>query len=79
LSPDQLNVDGVAIALGHPFGMTGARISATVLNGLVARDKTVGLETMWLARRGYGNDRRAAQLVRRTTTKLPTPTPRRSR
>ena len=43
---DQLNVHGGAIALGHPFGMTGARITATLLNGLVARDKTVGLETM---------------------------------
>jgi len=35
-----------AIALGHPFGMTGARITATLLNGLTATDKTVGLETM---------------------------------
>ena len=43
---DQLNVHGGAIALGHPFGMTGARITATLLNGLVARDKTIGLETM---------------------------------
>ena len=43
---DQLNVHGGAIALGHPFGMTGARITATLLNGLVALDKTVGLETM---------------------------------
>ncbi len=43
---DRLNVHGGAIALGHPFGMTGARITATLLNGLVARDKTVGLETM---------------------------------
>jgi acetyl-CoA C-acetyltransferase len=43
---DQLNVHGGAIALGHPFGMTGARITATLLNGLTARDKTVGLETM---------------------------------
>ena len=43
---DQLNVHGGAIALGHPFGMTGARITTTLLNGLVARDKTVGLETM---------------------------------
>jgi acetyl-CoA C-acetyltransferase len=43
---DQLNVHGGAIALGHPFGMTGARITATLLNGLVTRDKTVGLETM---------------------------------
>jgi acetyl-CoA C-acetyltransferase len=43
---DQLNVHGGAIALGHPFGMTGARITTTLLNGLVARDKTIGLETM---------------------------------
>ncbi len=43
---DRLNVHGGAIALGHPFGMTGARITATLLNGLVARDKIVGLETM---------------------------------
>ena len=43
---DRLNVHGGAIALGRPFGMTGARITATLLNGLVARDKTVGLETM---------------------------------
>jgi acetyl-CoA C-acetyltransferase len=43
---DRLNVHGGAIALGHPFGMTGARITATLLNGLAARDKTVGLETM---------------------------------
>ena len=43
---DRLNVHGGAIALGHPFGMTGARITATLLNGLTARDKTVGLETM---------------------------------
>jgi acetyl-CoA C-acetyltransferase len=43
---DRLNVHGGAIALGHPFGMTGARITATLLNGLVTRDETVGLETM---------------------------------
>ncbi len=43
---DKLNVHGGAIALGHPFGMTGARIMATLLNGLEAEDKTVGLETM---------------------------------
>jgi acetyl-CoA C-acetyltransferase len=42
----RLNVHGGAIALGHPFGMTGARITATLLNGLIARDQTVGLETM---------------------------------
>jgi Thiolase, C-terminal domain len=43
---DRLNVHGGAIALGHPFGMTGARITATLLNGLLTRDETVGLETM---------------------------------
>jgi acetyl-CoA acetyltransferase family protein len=43
---DKLNVNGGAIALGHPFGMTGARITATLLNGLENGDKTFGLETM---------------------------------
>lgn len=43
---DRLNVHGGSIALGHPFGMTGARITATLLNGLRATDGTFGLETM---------------------------------
>jgi acetyl-CoA C-acetyltransferase len=43
---DKLNVNGGAIPLGHPFGMTGARIMNTLLNGLEDADKTVGLETM---------------------------------
>ncbi len=43
---DKLNVHGGAIALGHPFGMTGARITTTLLNGLRATDGTLGLETM---------------------------------
>jgi acetyl-CoA C-acetyltransferase len=43
---DRLNVNGGAIALGHPYGMTGARITNTLLNGLVAADRTMGLETM---------------------------------
>ncbi|GAA3723373.1 acetyl-CoA C-acetyltransferase [Spinactinospora alkalitolerans] len=42
----QLNVNGGAIAVGHPFGMTGARITTTLLNGLQFHDKTFGLETM---------------------------------
>jgi acetyl-CoA C-acetyltransferase len=46
IAMDQLNVNGGAIALGHPFGMTGARIMGTLLNGLEDADKTVGLETM---------------------------------
>ncbi|WP_300009101.1 acetyl-CoA C-acetyltransferase [Pseudonocardia sp.] len=43
---DKLNVNGGAIAVGHPFGMTGARITTTLLNGLRSHDKTIGLETM---------------------------------
>jgi acetyl-CoA C-acetyltransferase len=39
-------VNGGSIALGHPFGMTGARIMTTLLNGLEDADKTFGLETM---------------------------------
>jgi acetyl-CoA C-acetyltransferase len=43
---DKLNPHGGAIALGHPFGMTGARILCTLLNGLATDNKTIGLETM---------------------------------
>ncbi len=43
---DKLNVNGGAIAVGHPFGMTGARITSTLLNSLAFHDKTFGLETM---------------------------------
>ena len=43
---EKLNVNGGAIALGHPFGMTGARIMTTLLNGLQHRNKRFGLETM---------------------------------
>ncbi|MFQ5947295.1 MAG: acetyl-CoA C-acyltransferase, partial [Acidimicrobiia bacterium] len=43
---DQLNPHGGAIALGHPFGMTGARIMNTLLNDLQTLDHTIGLETM---------------------------------
>jgi acetyl-CoA C-acetyltransferase len=43
---EKLNVNGGAIAVGHPFGMTGARITTTLLNSLQAHDKQVGLETM---------------------------------
>jgi acetyl-CoA C-acetyltransferase len=43
---DKLNVHGGAIALGHPFGMTGARIMTTLINGLQNDDKQFGLETM---------------------------------
>jgi acetyl-CoA C-acetyltransferase len=43
---DVLNPNGGAIALGHPYGMTGARIMCTLLNDLRSRDQTIGLETM---------------------------------
>jgi acetyl-CoA C-acetyltransferase len=43
---DRLNVNGGAIAVGHPFGMTGARITTTLINSLNWHDKQIGLETM---------------------------------
>jgi acetyl-CoA C-acetyltransferase len=43
---DKLNVNGGAIAVGHPFGMTGARITSTLINSLKFHDKQFGLETM---------------------------------
>lgn len=46
IDEDKLNVSGGAIALGHPFGMTGARITATLLNNLATHDKQFGVETM---------------------------------
>ena len=46
ISWDKLNVHGGAIALGHPFGMTGSRIMTTLLNALQSHDKTIGLESM---------------------------------
>ena len=49
IDPDKLNVNGGAIALGHPFGMTGARIMTTLLNNLDAVDGTLGLESMCVA------------------------------
>jgi acetyl-CoA C-acetyltransferase len=46
---EKLNTHGGAIALGHPFGMTGARIMGTLLNAMETDDHQVGLETMCLA------------------------------
>jgi acetyl-CoA C-acetyltransferase len=43
---EKLNVNGGAIAVGHPFGMTGARITGTLINSLQFHDKQIGLETM---------------------------------
>ena len=46
VDPERLNVHGGAIAVGHPFGMTGARLTSTLLHGLEATDRRYGLETM---------------------------------
>jgi acetyl-CoA C-acetyltransferase len=46
ISYDKLNINGGAIALGHPFGQTGARIMTTLLNALDDTGKTIGLESM---------------------------------
>jgi acetyl-CoA C-acetyltransferase len=46
LDEDKINVSGGAIAIGHPFGMTGARITNTLLGNLREQDKTFGVETM---------------------------------
>jgi acetyl-CoA C-acetyltransferase len=59
---EKLNVNGGAIALGHPFGMTGARIMATLLNGLEDRDARFGLETMCV-----GGGQGMAMIVERLT------------
>jgi acetyl-CoA C-acetyltransferase len=49
MDESKLNTHGGAIALGHPFGMTGARIMGTLLNGMETDDVQVGLETMCVA------------------------------
>ncbi len=46
IDEDRLNVNGGAIAVGHPFGMTGARITSTLITSLQHHDKQIGLETM---------------------------------
>jgi acetyl-CoA C-acetyltransferase len=57
---EKLNVHGGGIALGHPFGMTGARILGTLLNDLETLDATIGLETMCI-----GGGQGMAMLVER--------------
>jgi acetyl-CoA C-acetyltransferase len=49
IDPEKVNVHGGAIALGHPFGQTGARLSTTLINGLRFRDGQFGLVTMCAA------------------------------
>jgi acetyl-CoA C-acetyltransferase len=46
IDPEILNVSGGAIAVGHPFGMTGARLVTTLINGLEWHDKEIGLATL---------------------------------
>lgn len=46
IDPEKLNINGGAIAIGHPFGMTGARIMTSLINNLQAEDKTIGMESM---------------------------------
>ena len=46
IDDEKLNVNGGAIAVGHPFGMTGARLQNTMLNSLQWHDKSTGLITM---------------------------------
>jgi acetyl-CoA C-acetyltransferase len=43
---DKLNINGGSIAVGHPFGATGARLTGTLINSLQFHDKQFGLETM---------------------------------
>ena len=60
---DQLNVHGGAIAVGHPFGMTGARITGTLINGLQTQDKTVRPgDDVRRRRHGHGDGARAPLL-----------------
>src|SRR4029079_10205250 len=60
---DKLHVNGGAIAVGHPFGMTGARITGTLINSLDWHDKTIGLETMCVG--GGPGMARISETVRR--------------
>ena len=60
ISMDKLNVNGGAIALGHPFGMTGARIMTTLIHGLQASNKNVGMETM-----GVGGGQGLSMIIER--------------
>jgi acetyl-CoA C-acetyltransferase len=59
---EKLNVNGGAIAVGHPFGMTGARITTTLINSLQWHDKHIGLETMCV-----GGGQGMAMIIERLT------------
>jgi acetyl-CoA acetyltransferase len=60
---EKLNPNGGAIALGHPFGMTGARIMTTLLNGLQARDAARRRDHVRRRGTGHGRDCRTPQLM----------------
>jgi acetyl-CoA C-acetyltransferase len=62
LSWDKLNVSGGAIALGHPFGMTGARIMSTLINNLADNDASIGMESMCV-----GGGQGMAMIIERLT------------
>ena len=49
IDPERVNVNGGAIALGHPFGMTGARMATTAIHALQERDEQFAIETMCVA------------------------------
>ena len=60
LDPEKVNVNGGAIAMGHPLGATGAMILGTVLDELERRDLSTALVTLCIgARHGHGDDHRA--------------------
>jgi acetyl-CoA C-acetyltransferase len=61
IDPAKLNIHGGAIALGHPYGMTGARITTTLINNLRSEDKHLGLETMCV-----GGGQGMAMIIERT-------------
>ena len=74
IDQDKLNVNGGAIAVGHPFGMTGARITATLLNSLQFHDKTDRPGDHVRRRRpGHGHGRRAPVLTSAASTPLTGP------
>jgi acetyl-CoA acyltransferase len=63
LDPDRVNVNGGAIALGHPLGCTGARLTATLLSEMERRDARYGMVTMCI-----GGGMGAAGIFERVST-----------
>ena len=65
LDPERVNVNGGAIALGHPLGCTGARLTATLLSEMERRDARYGMVTMCI-----GGGMGAAGIFERVSTSL---------